>query len=459
MKVSRLLGSRNSLTGLPCCENNSNNGFIYNSTNGSYDNNNKNNSNSCCPFLEYGYDVARLLSYPYNYIEILRSYRLSRAGKRGKNRRMLFDFMYIFELARITHEVNNCEYIPRTCERFVVDETKKPREIISSSVADCVVHQLWGNEVTPYTQAAIPENSYSCQEGKGGLKMMQDMYDLIYNVSLGYTRKCWLFIFDLQRCFMSIDRKLANEDLDELVINNFPAGDRRNILLYLNRVIFQASPDEGCRTICHPHRMALIPEGKLMKNAPRGFGLALGKWPSQIYINYSTRRHLAYMKSLHIPCCLYTDDTMGIVLDDNAPNPEGYCTKSQLLMMLPSIARNFEESMHLHLHPDKFYFQPLERGMRCLSYRFIGGNILPNKTITGNLLRKVDYYCETADKSKRYMLRNAEHFMSVINSYMGILLWANTKTMRKKIMRRIAHSAWAKIFDIYPTKILPKSPS
>ena len=457
MNISRLLYNRNKLTRLPCCENNANNGMIFNATNGSWNNNNKNNSNTVLPFLDYDiYNDALLEDYTYPYSQFLGAYIRSRKGKGNKTRRKKYDFMYILDLINLTHRVNNYEYIPRGCERFVVDEERKAREIISSHVEDCTVYQLWGYEVKNYMNLEIPDNSFSCREGKGGLAMMQYMYDTIYNVSLGYTRKCWLFIFDLRRCFMCIDRAFAVQDLNALVGKYVADENKRNLLTYLNRIIFQVSPDENCTNISHPHRLAKIPCVKRMMNAPRGFGLALGKWPSQLYINYSTRRHLAYMKRMRIPCALYTDDTMGIVVDDNEPNPEGYCTKSQLLYMMSGIAKNFEEQMHLYLHPDKFYIQPLERGMRCLAYRFIGDKIIPNKTIVGNLLHKVDCYTEAANRNKMYAKRHAENIMSVINSYMGILKWCNSNTLRRKIMKKIEHSRLGSIFDIHGYKVTIK---
>lgn len=449
MNISRLLHNRSKLTRLPCCENNANNGIIYNATNGNWNNNNKNNSNNVLPFLEYDiYDDALLNAYTYPYERFLEAYIDSRRGKRNKVRRKKYDFMYILDLANLTHRVNNFEYIPRRCERFVADEQKKPREIISSDVEDCIVYQLWGDEVKGYMNKEIPDNSFSCREGKGGLAMMKYMHDMIYDVSLGYSRRCWLFIFDLRRCFMSIDRAFAVNDLNELANRYVTDEDKRNLLTYLNRIIFQASPDEDCVTISHPYRMEKIAYDKQMRNVPRGYGLALGKWPSQLYINYSTRRHLEYMRQLHIPCALYTDDTIGIVVDDDAQNPEGYCTKSQLLYLMPEIARNLRENMHLQMHPDKFYFQPLERGMRCLAYRFIGDKIIPNKTIVGNLLYKTKCYADAADRNIKYARRNADNIMSVVNSYMGILKWCDSNSLRKKVMWRIKKSRLGEIFDV-----------
>ena len=457
MNISRLLSNRNKLTRLPCCENNANNGIIYNATNGNWNNNNKINSNYVLPFLEYDiYDDALLEEYTYPYSHFLQSYIKSRKGKRNRIRRKKYDFMYILDLIDLTHRVNNYEYIPRRCERFVVDENRKAREIISSDVEDCIVYQLWGDEVKEYMNQEIPENSFSCREGKGGLAMMKYMYDMIYNVSLGYVRKCWLFIFDLRKCFMSIDREFAVKDLNKLVDKYITDNNKKELLKYLNRIIFQVSPDEECVTICHPHRMEKIPHEKRMTNAPRGFGLALGKWPSQLYINYSTRRHLEYMRQIHIPCALYTDDTMGIVVDDNAYNPEGYCTKSQLLYMMPGISKNLQNNMHLSIHPNKFYIQPLERGMRCLAYRFIGDKIIPNKTITGNVLYKLKCFIKAANSNNKYIKHHTETIMSVINSYMGILKWCNSNKLKRKVLSKIHRSTLGDMFDIYDNKILLK---
>lgn len=423
---------------MSCCENNSRNGFIFNNTNGTYNNNNKFNSNYGLAWSEFGYETARLETYTYPYHRLLQSYYEARRGKRGKIRRLKYDFMYQFSLARLTHALNNYEYIPRYTERFVVDERRKPREIISSHVEDCTIYQLWGDVLEPIFSREIPSNSYSCQKGKGGLKMMQDIYDMVYEVSEGYSVPCDVFIMDFQRCFMSIDRAQATDEVNALIRRSIKDNAECELMQYMTRIVFESCPDETCKDIGRPERMAKIPEKKRMRNAERGRGFALGKWPSQLYINYHTAKYMRFMQETGFRCGIYTDDTIGVIRRED---------RYRLTAYRPIIADYVEKELHLTMHPDKFFLQPYERGFRCLGYRIRKDIVLPNKTIAYNMQFKVSQYIKAAH-NEAYVRNNAERFMAVVNSYMGFLKWAYTAQLRRKALNTIRHSAWGSIFDI-----------
>lgn len=46
------------------------------------------------------------------------------------------------------------------------------------------------------------------------------------------------------------------------------------------------------------------------------------------------------------------------------------------------------------------------------------------------------------------MLREKDHFVQVVNSYMGLLKHTNSFHLRREILERIGVSAWGKVLEI-----------
>lgn len=90
-----------------------------------------------------------------------------------------------------------------------------------------------------------------------------------------------------------------------------------------------------------------------------------------------------------------------------------------------------EERLHITLHPDKVYIQDVKKGVK-----FVGSLIKPNRTYLANrsvggfysMLNTLDKVCcrvyleMERGLDCRYILRELEHYVCSVNSYMGFLV-------------------------------------
>ena len=94
-----------------------------------------------------------------------------------------------------------------------------------------------------------------------------------------------------------------------------------------------------------------------------------------------------------------------------------------------------------------------------LGYKLRYDRTLPSDRIVHNLRWKVECAVRKAEGSVSYMLMEKDHFVQVINSYMGLLKHTNSFRLRRDILGRIAASPWGEVLDVDTKsylKVLPK---
>ena len=265
---------------------------------------------------------------------------------------------------------------------------------------------------------------------------MQQFQEYVFEVSEGYTKDCYVASLDLQSFFMSIDTELAVRLMSRFIEEVY-GGPHKNLLLYLTRIIYQSLPQSHC-VIKSNERMWLgFPKSKSLRGKTNGIGIPIGNVTSQMLANFLTTFYLRYLSSLGYLFVHYTDDTAFVFRD--------------LARFLEDIGRFewfLQTELHLTLHPHKRYIQHYSKGICMLGYKVRYDRTLPSDRIVHNLKWKVECAIRKAEGNVSYMMVEKDHFVQVINSYMGLMKWCNTFRFRRTILKSIADSVWGKVLVI-----------
>lgn len=349
---------------------------------------------------------------------------------------LIFQYHLVVQLVELVHEVGNMEYVMRVGICFMIT-VPRLREVLAADFGDRLVQTWYFNELNWWLeQYHLHPDSYSCRVGKGGLRAVQQFQEYVFEVSEGYTRDCYVASLDLQSFFMSIDTELAVRLMSRFIEEVY-GGPHKNLLLYLTRIIYQSLPQSHC-VIKSNERMWLgFPKSKSLRGKTNGIGIPIGNVTSQMLANFLTTFYLRYLSSLGYLFVHYTDDTAFVFRD--------------LARFLEDIGRFewfLQTELHLTLHPHKRYIQHYSKGICMLGYRVRYDRTLPSDRIVHNLKWKVECAIRKAEGNVSYMMVEKDHFVQVINSYMGLMKWCNTFRFRRTILKSIADSVWGKVLVI-----------
>ena len=414
-----------------------NNAWLYNPTNGALNNNNKYNSYQLRPLLESDvYDNAALEFYEIPLEEWYEVNRQCRRRKAMKPSCLIFQYHLVVQLVELVHEVGNMEYVMRVGICFMIT-VPRLREVLAADFGDRLVQTWYFNELNwCMEQYHMHPDSYSCRVGKGGLRAVQQFQEYVFEVSEGYTKDCYVASLDLQSFFMSIDTELAVVLMSRFIEEVY-GGPHKNLLLYLTRIIYQSLPQSHCVIKSNERMWIGFPKSKSLRGKTNGIGIPIGNVTSQMLANFLTTFYLRYLSSLGYLFVHYTDDTAFVFRD--------------LARFLEDIGRFewfLQTELHLTLHPHKRYIQHYSKGICMLGYKVRYDRTLPSDRIVHNLKWKVECAIRKAEGNVSYMMVEKDHFVQVINSYMGLMKWCNTFRSRRTILKSIADSVWGKVLVI-----------
>ena len=419
-------------------ENSNNNAWLYNGNNGCVNNNNKYNSNSVRPVLESHIAKVNPETVLVPLHEWYSVYRICKRSSGSKPLHLLFRYSnFSKRIIAICTDVSNFEYMPQVAVCFMI-EVPRLREVIAAVFDDKMVHTFYCEAVMPLLERYfLHPDSYACRKGKGGLRAVLKLQEYIYKDSEGYTKDVWLAKNDLKGFFMSIDTELGVKLLCDFINERVEEGPRKQLLLYLTRIIYQSMPQMHCIMQSPRELHESLPEYKRMKGKCGFKGVAIGNRTSQMIAAFITTSYLVLIQELGYHFVHYTDDTTIVVAD-----------RERWLLERKLIKTYLCDELRLTLHPDKVYLQHYSKGIEMLGYKVRFNRILPSDRIIHNFTWKLDCMRRKAEESKVFIFANIEHYMQTVNSYMGLLSWCNSYRLRSKIMDDIRNSVWGRCFVI-----------
>ena len=401
----------------------SNNAFIYNGNTGNVNNNNKYNANSVRPVSEFQDNSDPFASF---YKSMRAAYRLCLKNKAHTANALYFWLHEETNLAALSGEVFNCEYVPRRSIAFIVT---KPclREVVAADFRDRIVQHYIVMRLEPLFDecGTLDDNMFSCRVGKGNLAAIQALQQQIFEQSKGYTADCYVSKFDLQSFFMSIDKRRLYDELVALVVKRYDGPDK-DILLYLIRVVTLHNPQDNAVRKTPLCDWADLPRSKSLYNVDWFLGLAIGNLTSQTDANFYNAPAMRWMRSVGLDPVNYVDYFAFAVRD-----------KDSFLSAMPHIRDYFATERGLTMHPRKFYLQHHSKGIKFLGAVIKYNRIYANNQTVARCFSKIHYYNEACRSNSRRKARNVEKLVTILNSYLGLMRHFATYNIRKRIAAEV----------------------
>ena len=372
--------------------------------------------------------------YDIPFASIFEAYRDCLRNKRGTNSYTRFTFSYEGQLVWLWERIRTRTYKPGYSYTFIVDQPVT-REIFAASFIDRVVHHYIALRIEPLLDALFTEQgnvSKNCRKGEGNLKMVQEVAAMLAEVSENFTGDAYIFKGDFANFFMSIDKAVLWEMIDDFVRCHYE-GDDLDCLLYLLNVTIFHSPQERCIRKSPIEKWKPLQKRKSLFHTERGKGMAIGNLPSQLLANFIASAFDEWlMKVQGITHYRRFCDDFIIVTKD----------KVRLLELIPQMEHYLDEQLHMSLHPDKRYIQHYTKGVKMVGAVIKPGRIYIANRTRGKFYEKIAHYNRLADQGLQ--AEYVEKFVQTINSYLGMMVHYNTYNIRKHIGNDLILPKWAR---------------
>ena len=351
----------------------------------------------------------------FTYEEVIQAFKDCVKNKQNTWNAQLFSKLYVENCIKLTNEINNGTYEIGPSITFCVTNPKL-REVFAADFRDRVVHHLIMNELMPLFEQLFITNSYSCRKEKGVLYGVNSIYEQIKQCTKDYTVDAWILKMDLKSFFMSIDKRLLADRLDEFIVNNYHNDRKKEKLRVLCKQVIMHHPERNCEKRGDESLWnKLAPEKSLFKIKGEK-GLPIGNLTSQVFANFY----------LHPLDKFITEDLgfkyYGRYVDDFVIICED---KKRLLAARQKIFDFTIRNLGIEVHPDKVYFQHYLNGVK-----FIGAVCKKDRTYIGNRTKGNLHY-KLWKKFNKVNEANVDKLLMVVNSYFGFMIHHKTYKIRK----------------------------
>ena len=370
--------------------------------------------------------------YDIPFASIVEAYRDCLKNKRGSNSYTRFTFSYEGQLIWLWNSIRTATYKPGLSFTFIVDYPVT-REIFAASFIDRVVHHYIALRIESILDDLFNEQgnvSKNCRKGEGNLKMVLEVAEVIKEESDNYTNDAYIFKGDFANFFMSIDKSILWEMIDDFVRCKYE-GDDLECLLYLLRVTIFHNPQDKCVRKSPLSAWEPLPKRKSLFYTDRNKGMAIGNLPSQLLANFVASAFDQWLLSKGITSYRRFCDDFVIVLRD----------KERLKRLIPEIDRYMSDQLRMSLHPEKRYIQPYSHGVKMVGAVIKPGRIYVANRTVGKFHEKISYYNHLADDGLQ--AQYVEKFVQTINSYFGMMIHYNSYKIRKHIGNDLILPKWA----------------
>lgn len=358
---------------------------------------------------------------------LLEAYYDCRRNKRKTASALVYEMDYESKLIALRDRINMRTYAPGKSICFVVTRPRY-REVFAASFEDRIIHHYIALRLEPLFEQVFCPYTYNCRKEKGQLYGINTLKQQIIECSDNYTTDCYIMKLDLSGFFMSIDKQILARLIDRFILDRY-AGEDIEDLRYLCRVVIFHQPEKNCERHSPARYWDYLPPNKSLFTNGEGKGIAIGNLFAQLFANFLLNGLDWYLEELGIKYHgRYVDDFYCIHRD-----------KAVLLSAVPKIRAKLGE-YGLTLNEKKFYLQHYAKGVQ-----FTGSIVKPwrsytcNNTIT-NFVAAIRRLNNAKD------LRQAEHAVNSINSYLGLLRHNNEYNTRKRVLKMIESQAYEYVY-------------
>jgi len=358
---------------------------------------------------------------------LLEAYYDCRRNKRKTASALVYEMDYESKLIALRDRINTRTYAPGKSICFVVTRPRY-REVFAASFEDRIVHHYIALRLEPLFEQAFCPYTYNCRKGKGQLYGTNMLRQQIIECSDNYTTDCYIMKLDLRGFFMSIDKKILARLIDSFVDEAYQ-GDDKDDLRHLCQIVILHEPEKNCERHSPASYWNYLPANKSLFTNGEGKGVAIGNLFAQLFANFLLNSLDWMIEDLGIKYHgRYVDDFYMIHPD-----------KTVLLSAVPKIREKLSE-LGLELNERKFYLQHYTKGIE-----FTGSIVKPNRVYTCN--RTITNFIAAVRRlNKAKDLRQAEHAVNSINSYLGLLRHNNEYNTRKRVLMMIESQAYEYVY-------------
>ena len=330
------------------------------------------------------------------------------------------------------HEERNCVRLledvnDRTLVPFLyafVAPRPRPREVIACLQQGKDVQYYFDVWVRPEVEKRLTDRTFNNRVGFGPDKALERLMRDVREVSMNYTRDCWIITRDIKGYFPSSDLGRSYDHYRALIEECFPEGERRDDLLYILQRVNYSYPAKNVVLISPKWKWGpIIKAGKsVIFNCEDGRGACLGNQYWQVEKNYD----LNDFDHWQVDVCgmrygRFVDDMWWVV--DNLEAGLAHVALSE---------RKLYDEFGYRMHPTKRYQQHWSKGGEFISTWF-----KPGRIYVGN---RVVRHCEEALKewnrlASPWMLG---HFLCSINSYFGIMKHRSAYRIIRRLVEMVS---------------------
>ncbi len=371
-----------------------------------------------------------------SYDSLFLAYEECRRNKAWTDAAIAFEIHYENELLELRKRTERGEYEPGASIAFLV-QWPSLREVFAAMFRDRNIQTWIAQRINPLFEAQFIPASFNCRVGKGTLAAVKYLQEAIQVKSENYTRDCWVLKYDLKGFFMSINRKMVTDKLCRFIRERYK-GDDIETLIYLTRITLLNSPADNCIMQGDPRGWDALPANKSLFTVPEGHGLPIGNITSQLVANFLLDETDHYLtETLGLTIARYVDDTA--IVD---------CDKERLLAAMPLIREHLWKTAGVRVNPKKYYLQHYKKGVKFLGMVIKGDRrYVANRTLGKAMCRLHGFNKMAEERGAAWCKANAEHFVSCINSYLGLMRQGQEYGMRRAFCGQISE-AWLKYIVI-----------
>lgn len=348
-------------------------------------------------------------------------------GKRKGNTEGYMEYSenYLLNNLQLHNELNSMTYEIGKSKTFCVTRPTL-REVFCAQFRDRIVHHVLAIKFLPIFEAEMTDNAYACRKGKGTDYGIDHIRRQIERISEDYTKETWILKCDLQGFFMSINRKMLYDIVEQMIREKYH-GDDIDFWLWLWKKVIMNDPSENCVKVGDLSLWEKLPKNKSLFTCGEGKGLPIGNLPSQILANLLLSRFDKWVLRR-----VGTDGGYGRYVDDFVVLGKD---KRKLLSILHDARVFLHDEFGLTLHPKKVYLQEARKGVKMT-----GSVIKPHRVYAGN--NTVEHLFEVVrkwNKIKNPTPEDTEKFVTRINSLFGHIVHRESYAIRWRAWREMKH--------------------
>ena len=358
---------------------------------------------------------------------LLEAYYDCRKNKRKTASALVYEMDYESRLIALRDRINTHTYKPGKSICFVVTRPRY-REVFAASFEDRIVHHYIALRLEPLFEQVFCPYTYNCRKGKGQLYGINTLKAQLIECSANYTESCYIMKLDLSGFFMSIDKEILANLIDRFIVTRYFGSDKEDLRL-LCQIVVRHEPEKNCERHSPISFWDKLPANKSLFTNGEGKGVAIGNLFAQLFTNFFLNDLDWYIENSGFKYHgRYVDDFYLIDRD-----------KQKLLKAVPGIRAKLAE-YKLSLNNKKFYIQHYTKGVQ-----FTGSIIKPRRSYTCNHT-VANFVAAVRRLNNAKTLRQVEHAVSSINSYLGLLKQNNEYNTRKRVLSMVERPAYEYIY-------------